>query len=82
MINRREELENFQCDLKKLDTFINATGIKASINVIDPSYEKMESLGHATESALEWISREIEVELEKENEMLPDEGNSLHEVGA
>lgn len=80
-MNRREVLENFQFDLKKIDNFLNETGIKAPINIIDPECIKFQDLNYAAESTLAWISREIEVELEKENEILPDEGNPGAAVG-
>lgn len=80
-IPRREALENFQCDLKKMDDFINETGRGAAINLIDPEFVKFQELGYGVESSLAWISKEIEIELEKENELLPDEGNPGYAIG-
>jgi hypothetical protein len=81
MTKRREALEDFQCDLKVMDKFINETEVKALVNIIDPSFERLESFGHELESVLCWVDKEIEVELEKENDLLPDEGNPGYAVG-
>jgi len=81
MSPRREALEDFQCDLNKMFDFINECGVKAPVNIIDPSFEQLETLGHKLESTLCWVAKEIEVELEEENKLLPDEGNPGVPIG-
>jgi hypothetical protein len=61
--------------------FINECGVRAPVNIIDPSFERLESFGHELESVLCWVAKEIEVELQIENELLPDEGNPGYGVG-
>jgi|SaaInlStandDraft_2_1057019.scaffolds.fasta_scaffold63242_2 hypothetical protein len=75
MTPRRQELENFQCDLKKLNEFLGECGQDKPITIIDPDQsQEMNRLAVAVESSLDWISAEIKVELKAENDSLPSEG--------
>jgi hypothetical protein len=64
-IPRREALENFQCDINKLDRFLGACGRDAPINLVDPDQELFE-FAEQVQDILTWIDKAIECELEKE----------------
>ena len=80
MTKRRKALEDFQCDLRAFARFLEGRGQKAPIQIVDPEQELFEFAG-AVQNQLDWVSGEIEAELARENELLPDEGNPGYAIG-
>jgi hypothetical protein len=70
MTPRRQALEDFQYEMKKLDMFLADCGQDAPINIIDPEQTPVvETLIKEVENTLAWVSAEIKVELEKEPDL-------------
>lgn len=64
-IPRLEALDNFLCDINKLDRFLGACGQDAPINLVDPDQELCE-FADQVQDILAWINKAIQVELENE----------------
>ena len=80
MNKRTDALFGFKRQLVKMYDFINETGPKAQINLIDPEQVKFQELCYGIESSLEWLSQEIEKEEDKGCEFIDDTEN-LYRVG-
>jgi hypothetical protein len=80
MTTRREVLEDFQYEMKKLDKFLGECGQDTLINMVDPDQAQVVgTLAKEVENTLAWVSAEIKVELEKEyvvaeSDLSPDLG--------
>lgn len=72
-MTRLQELEDFRITLQKLESFLNGTGPKESINILDPD-QRLYDFGCSVDGTLGWIKNEIECEEEKAIEALPTEG--------
>jgi hypothetical protein len=70
-MNRLQELENLQCDLRKLFEFLNDQGPQANINIIDPESDLVE-LGYQIDDAMAWVGKEIVKEEDAECEVIDD----------
>jgi hypothetical protein len=64
-IPRREALENFLCDMNKLDRFLGACGQEAPINLVDPDQELCE-FAEQVQDILAWTNKAILFELDNE----------------
>jgi len=72
-MTRLQELEDFRIKLQKLESFLNGSGPKESINILDPD-QRLYDFGLSVDGTLGWIKREIECEEEKAIDALPTEG--------
>jgi len=84
IMSRRLVLEDWKFKVKTFIDSFQGDKEDKTINIVDECAEVQE-ISDCVESleAFEgWLDFQIKGELEKEEEMLPDEGNPLHEVGA
>ena len=72
---RLQELEGFKAELRKLELFLNMEGPDKPIQTIDPEQE-LYDFGVSVEKTIVWVEKQMEIEDEKENDALPDEGRS------
>lgn len=81
-MTRYQALGDFRCDLKVLDKFLSESGEKAPINIVDPDQDEViGKFCFCLADVLTWVDKEIQVELHKDNQTLPDEGNPGYAVG-
>ena len=70
---RKQELEAFKLTLQKLESFLNMIGPDEPIQIIDPD-QKLYEFGVSVEETIAWAKNEMELEEDRENELLPSEG--------
>ena len=70
---RLQELESFKLRLQEFESFLNMIGPDEPIQIIDPEQQLYE-FGVSVDEAIAWATKEMELEDEKENELLPSEG--------
>ena len=75
-LTRLQELEGFKITLRKLESFLNMEGPDEPIQIIDPEQE-LYDFGVGVEKAIVWVEKEMGIEDEREDEALPDEGDSV-----
>ena len=75
-MTKHEALEDALFTIKKFNDYLNETNPKHPINIIDSGYTDptLVSLSNDCDVALFHIDKQIETELEKENEQLSSEG--------
>ena len=81
IMTRSQALKDFRHELEKIDTFVNQTGQKATINLIDPDCNIFEKLIAEIELSIVWLGDELEKEDDVNCEIIDDDEN-LYRVGA
>jgi len=87
-MNRIEALIEVKTSIATLMVQLQKSDPEDAINIADPFWdtECFQSLVNSADEAVLWIDEEIEGERVEsdfqENDLLPDEGNPRHEVGA
>jgi hypothetical protein len=82
-MTRLKAIEVVQGAVKDMETFLCETKQGTAVNICDPGYsvKEFDNAVSGIEDLLVWLEGERKLEDEKENNLLPDEGNPGYAVG-
>ena len=82
-MTRLEALRTVESAVQGMETFLCETKEGTPVKICDPGFsvKEFDHVVCSIEALLGWIEGECVIEDEKENELLPDEGNPGYAVG-